>query len=77
MYFCWILKKVKRSHLGVTLYSFSSEYTNEKLSTIVELDYNGYIACEYEGHHFTDELDTAEQLKRYEQENFRIIRKII
>jgi len=27
--------------------------------------YKGFIACEYEGHHFTDEIPAEQQLKRY------------
>jgi sugar phosphate isomerase/epimerase len=43
------------------------------LPEIRELGYEGFIACEYEGHHFTDELDTAEQLNRYVNMNKRIL----
>lgn len=45
----------------------------EILETVADLGYNGYIACEYEGHHFTDELDAAEQLQRYVDMNKRIL----
>ena len=38
----------------------------EKILRVVdELGYDGYITCEYEGHHFTDEISSAEQLERY------------
>lgn len=35
------------------------------LKAVSETDYNGYIACEYEGHHFTDEIPARQQLTRY------------
>lgn len=35
------------------------------LPKIKELGYEGYIAAEYEGHHFNMEIDVPEQLKRY------------
>ncbi|MBO5998737.1 MAG: sugar phosphate isomerase/epimerase [Lachnospiraceae bacterium] len=35
------------------------------LKAVAETDYNGFIACEYEGHHFTDEIPAKEQLSRY------------
>lgn len=37
----------------------------EILTTIRSLGYQGYIAAEYEGHHFDMGLDTTEQLRRY------------
>lgn len=30
-----------------------------------DLDYKGYIACEFEGHHFKEDINTREQLQRY------------
>ncbi len=38
---------------------------DEILKAVAETDYDGYIACEYEGHHFTDEIPAAQQLDRY------------
>lgn len=35
------------------------------LPKIQELGYEGYIAAEYEGHHFNMDVDVPEQLKRY------------
>jgi len=35
------------------------------LPKLAELGYEGYIAAEYEGHHFNMEIDVPEQLKRY------------
>ena len=45
------------------------------LPEIARLGYRGYIACEYEGHHFTDcyETDTKKQLERYVSMNKRIL----
>jgi len=45
------------------------------LKELVRLGFDGYMACEYEGHHFTDcfEIDSAEQLKRYVDMHKRII----
>lgn len=38
---------------------------DEILKAVAETDYKGFIACEYEGHHFTDEIPAEQQLKRY------------
>ncbi|WP_294784715.1 TIM barrel protein [uncultured Eubacterium sp.] len=38
---------------------------DEILKAVAETDYDGFIACEYEGHHFTDEIPAAQQLGRY------------
>ena len=38
---------------------------DEILKAVDETDYDGYIACEYEGHHFTDEIPAEQQLSRY------------
>lgn len=35
------------------------------LPRIRELGYEGYITAEYEGHHFSVDIDTAEQLERF------------
>lgn len=35
------------------------------LKCVAEAGYDGYIACEYEGHHFTDEIPAEQQLSRY------------
>ncbi len=35
------------------------------LPIIQESGYDGYIACEYEGHHFNTDVSAAEQLDRY------------
>ena len=35
------------------------------LKAVDETGYKGFIACEYEGHHFTDEIPAEEQLTRY------------
>lgn len=35
------------------------------LKAVAETDYSGFIACEYEGHHFTDEIPAEQQLERY------------
>jgi sugar phosphate isomerase/epimerase len=35
------------------------------LPKLKELGYKGYIAAEYEGHHFNMDIDVTEQLKRY------------
>lgn len=37
----------------------------EILKTVAAAGYQGYIACEYEGHHFTDEIPAQVQLERY------------
>lgn len=47
----------------------------EVLPAIAATGFNGYIACEYEGHHYTDQLDTAEMLRRYMDMNRRILEK--
>lgn len=38
---------------------------DEILKVVAETDYDGYITCEYEGHHFTDEIPAEQQLRRY------------
>lgn len=38
---------------------------DEILKAVSETDYDGFIACEYEGHHFTDEIPAQQQLSRY------------
>ena len=38
---------------------------DEILRAIASTDYDGYIACEYEGHHFTDKIPAKDQLSRY------------
>lgn len=35
------------------------------LKAVKESGYDGYIACEYEGHHFDTQISAVEQLKRY------------
>lgn len=35
------------------------------LTMVKESGYDGYIACEYEGHHFDTEISAVEQLDRY------------
>jgi len=37
----------------------------EVLRNVVESGYQGYLACEYEGHHFSDMVSSAEQAERY------------
>lgn len=37
----------------------------EILATVRNLGYKGYIASEYEGHHFDSSVDSEEQLKRF------------
>ncbi len=37
----------------------------EIVTTIRDLGYEGYIASEYEGHHFSDEVDSEEQLTHF------------
>ena len=34
------------------------------LHRLTELGYSGYIACEYEGHHFRDDIDVKDQLQK-------------
>lgn len=45
------------------------------LPEIARLGFDGFMACEYEGHHFVDcyEVDTAEQLRRYVAMHRRIL----
>lgn len=38
---------------------------DEILKAVDETDYKGFIACEYEGHHFTDQIPAEQQLRRY------------
>lgn len=45
----------------------------EILPAIRDLGYKGYIASEYEGHHFDGTLSSAEQLRRYVELNKRIL----
>ncbi len=45
----------------------------EILTTIRDLGYKGYIASEYEGHHFDETIDSAVQLQRYVALNKRIL----
>lgn len=45
----------------------------EILKTISELGYDGYIASEYEGHHFDETIDSALQLERYVALNKKIL----
>ncbi|MDF2672162.1 MAG: sugar phosphate isomerase/epimerase [Clostridiales bacterium] len=45
----------------------------ELLTTIKDLGYNGYIASEYEGHHFDETIDSAVQLQRYVALNKKIL----
>lgn len=45
----------------------------ELLTTIRDLGYNGYIASEYEGHHFDETIDSAMQLQRYVSLNRKIL----
>ncbi|HHT91021.1 MAG: TIM barrel protein [Bacillota bacterium] len=35
------------------------------LHRLTELGYSGYIACEYEGHHFRDDIDVKDQLQKF------------
>ena len=44
----------------------------EVLPAIAATGYNGFIACEYEGHHYSDTLNTSIMLKRYMDMNQRI-----
>lgn len=48
---------------------------DEILKAVSETDYNGFIACEYEGHHFTDQIPAEQQLKRYVAMCRRILQK--
>ena len=43
------------------------------LPTIQSTDYDGYIACEYEGHHFDTTISAVEQLNRYVAMSNRIL----
>lgn len=43
------------------------------LTTIRDAGYQGYIACEYEGHHFDETVDSAVQLRRYAEMTNRIL----
>lgn len=45
------------------------------LKAVSETGYDGYIACEYEGHHFTDEIPARQQLERYVAMCHRILEK--
>ena len=45
----------------------------EILTTIRDGGYEGYIASEYEGHHFDDLVDSAVQLRRYAEMTRRIL----
>lgn len=38
---------------------------DEILTAIASTGYEGFIACEYEGHHFTDAIPAEQQLTRY------------
>ena len=37
----------------------------EIIAEVKRLGYKGYIASEYEGHHFDETIDSAEQLKHF------------
>lgn len=43
------------------------------LTTIRDWGYDGYIASEYEGHHFDETIDSAAQLRRYVAMNKKIL----
>lgn len=45
----------------------------ELLPLIRDMGYKGYIASEYEGHHFTNKVSSAEQLKRHVAMEKRIL----
>lgn len=45
----------------------------EILTTLRDAGYDGYVACEYEGHHFDETVDSAVQLRRYVEMTRRII----
>lgn len=49
----------------------------EVLPAIAASGFEGFIACEYEGHHYTDTLDTAQMLRRYMDMNHRILGKAL
>jgi sugar phosphate isomerase/epimerase len=46
---------------------------NKILPAIRDSGYTGYIACEYEGHHFDPSLSTSEQLERYVRMSRRLL----
>lgn len=43
------------------------------LTTLRDGGYEGYIASEYEGHHFDADIDSVIQLQRYVAMNNRIL----
>lgn len=45
----------------------------EIVTTIRDLGYKGYIASEYEGHHFDETIDSEEQLKHFVALNTKIL----
>lgn len=45
------------------------------LSKFVEYGYQGYIASEFEGHHFYSDVSCVEQLHRYVSMNKKILEK--
>lgn len=46
---------------------------NKILPIIKRFGYKGYMASEYEGHHFSDKLDSCEQLRRWVNMSNRIL----
>lgn len=45
------------------------------IPALVEYGYKGYIASEFEGHHFYSDVDCVEQLSRYVELNTKILNK--
>jgi hydroxypyruvate isomerase len=43
------------------------------MQTIKDYGYDGYIACEYEGHHFDTTISAVDQLKRYVAMNNKLL----